>query len=414
MRPSILSLALLLAGTAGAQSAPRPLSLVQDGHLELSKAGGARDALVVPAANGRVVVAPKNSWDATISVFDSTGKSMPWKIQTGRNDNADIMVVTRVGWIAGSNTLWVSDRGYNQVALVDGAGKVTKSIEYASWVHPSWAERRKFPVFASMDPVAVYADQTMLIIPGRERSLISTPGYDRTVTHLLRTTWSGAIQRSIASVPLEEGRIDMRAKNGTGYIMTIPFAPRTVWSVSPDGMHIALAIPGVTRADSGTIRVVSLNDRGDTVFARRYPYPALRVDSAAVDRFLSNIRAVGAISAERLRDSASRQIPEFQSLLNTVMAGADGSIWVVARAPSDSSKEIHALVIDPHGQLVGTVVLPANSRIAAATLDHLWIYELGRMNTPTGVIRYSVRATGAPPARSAKPFASPNLSRPAR
>jgi hypothetical protein len=402
--------ALLAAGVASAQTPPRQLSLVQDGRIELSKAGGAREALVVPGSNGRVAVAPRNGWDGAISVFDSAGVAMPWKIQTGRNDNAEIMFVTRAGWIAGTNTLWVSDRGYSQVALIDGAGKVTKSIEYASWVHPSWAQRRQFPVFGSMEPIAVYADQTMLVLPGRERSLISTPGYDHSVTHLLRTTWSGAIQKTIATFPLEEGRIDLRGRNGTGHVMNIPFSAKQMWSVSPDGMHIAIVIPGVSAADSGTFRVVSLNDRGDTVFTKRYGYPAVRVDRAQVDRFLANIQAVGEISAERLRDSAAKQIPAFASLLNGVVAGSDGSTWVVYHAPNEASKEVRAMVIDARGELVGGTVLPENSRVAAAMLDHLWTFEIGRTNTPIGILRFAARATGVPPTRTAKPSASPSPS----
>jgi hypothetical protein len=196
--------------------------------------------------------------------------------------------------------------------------------------------------------------------------------------------------------------------------MNVPFIPRPLWSVSADGMHIAIATPGVTAADSGSIRVVSLNDRGDTVFARKYPYPALRVDKATVDRFLANVPSVGSTSAERMRDSASKQIPAFQSLLNSVIAAPDGSTWLVVRAPSDSSKEIRAMVIDPRGDLIGTVILPENERLGAATIDHIWTFEMGRLNTPTAVIRYAVRATGAPPTRSAKPSASPSPLRPER
>ena len=198
-------------------------------------------------------------------MFDSTSVAMPWKIQIGRNDNAEIMFVKAgQGGSPGRIRYGSSDRGYSQVALVDNNGKVTKSIEYASWVHPSWARRRAFPVFGSMDPLAVYADQTMLVMPGRERSLINTPGYDHTVQHLLRISWSGAIQRDIATLPLDNASTDFGMgrvivnnprRNGTGYTMNVPFVPRPLWSVSADGMHIAIAIPGVTAADSGSIRV---------------------------------------------------------------------------------------------------------------------------------------------------------------
>ena len=38
----------------------------------------------------------------------------------------------------------------------------------------------------------------MLLLPGRERALLDTPGYDRSAPHLLRTSSSGSIQRTVA------------------------------------------------------------------------------------------------------------------------------------------------------------------------------------------------------------------------
>ena len=84
---------------------------------------------------------------------------------------------------------------------------------------------------------------------------------------------------------------------------------------------------------------ISLNDRGDTVFANA----SIRIrrcvsTNSTFDRFLANVPSVSSTSAERMRDSASKQIPAFQSLLNSVIAAPDGSTWLVVRAPSDSSK----------------------------------------------------------------------------
>src|SRR6185436_10095132 len=226
--------------------------------------------------------------------------------------NADIGYPMAMGWLGATDTMWVADVAYDQVALVDARGKVVKSIEYPSWIHPSWSERRKYPVFGHMEPLAVYRDETMLVIPSRPRSLIDTPGFDRSMTHILRTTWSGAIQRTIAAFPEDKRAVRFHAK-GCEYTVNVPFAARSFWNASVDGMRIALLDPGTSAADSGTVRLTTVNDRGDTVFSRTYPQPAVRVQQASIDNLLNSLRSCGSIPVAALRDSVSKRVPQFKS-----------------------------------------------------------------------------------------------------
>jgi hypothetical protein len=400
------------ASVAGAQPGPRRLSLAPDLRLDAHKLGITRGGMfgVGPAAQ---VISGQGYGVNEIKGFDSAGAPLPWKIVTGRGEDVDISYPTRVGWVSSSGAMWFNDVGYRQVALVDRAGKVTRSIEFPSWVHPSWSERRKYPVFGYVDTYAVYADESMLVLPSRPRSLIDTPGFDRTATHLLRASWSGSIQRTVATFPANEGRITLAGK-GCNHTVSIPFAARTEWSASTDGMRISIVQPGVTGPDSGTFRLIALNDRGDTTFARRYPQPAVRMTPESVTEFLSHIGGCGSIPVDDIRAQALRQVPEFRSYVTGVATGRDHSAWVMMRAVSDTAVQRSALIIDARGELVGEVPLPINQTVIGVDRDHLWALELGKGRALEAIVRYKVvgKATAAPPVRSAPVSSSSRPSRP--
>ncbi len=414
----------VLAQTA---AAPRRLYLVPDNKVDVSRVGGGgpNGTIVAIGPDGRTVLAPANNWGGQLLVFDSAGAALPWALTAGRGDSADIGIASRVGWLNGTGTMWIGDPMYRQIALVDGQGKVLKSVENASWIHPTWSERHLYPIYGTMEPLAVYADQTMLVLPGRERSLISTPTFDKSVTHLFRTTLSGAIQRTVATVPTRDvSRIDLRSAGvpagpgGRGMSFrsfVVPFVPRTFWSVSSDGLRIAVAAYGVTPADSGTVRVTMLNDHGDTVYNRRYPYVAARVGKDRVEQYLSGVRGLDPNMAARLRDSVTNRVPLFQSFLTGLFVGHDHSAWVLLRPASDTAKEQRALVLDARGDVAGVVDLPADENPAAVSLDRLWTLRPGGRGRGAGaLVRYLVRTTAAPPSRTQPAAASSPPPRPPR
>lgn len=403
------------AGTAalaqGVLPTPRERALTQEVRVEARTIGVDRALIAAEGADGRLLIAPQLMGGQSIRAVDATGKLLPWAVGVGRGPDADILYPQRVGFIAGTNTAWIDDPGFSQVALVDAAGNVAKSIESSTWIHPHWKDRRAFPVFSRMETVAVYPDTTMLIVPERPRSLIDTPAYDRSQPRLLRVSWSGTIQRSVALLPKERGRIVLEGKDCDRAIL-LPFAPRPTWAVSPDGKRIVIATPGVSSSDSGTVRVVALDDRGDTVFTRRIAQPAIRVPKEAVDNLLNRTRACGSITVDQIRDSITRQTPAFRSYVTGVLVGRDYSTWIVMRALADTSHETHAVVLDATGNAVASVRLPGNQSFVATNLTHVWATENGPRRSIAALVRYKVDATAAPPARSARAVASSTRPRP--
>jgi hypothetical protein len=414
MRIPVLAILAALSGVAAlpdpalAQPAPRPLAMVPEARFEIGRLGQPRDAIVAVGQNGHVAIMSRYS-SGEIQAFDSTGKRLGWKVPLGRQDNAEILYPSHIGWLGDS--AYVIDDGFHQVALLDPAGKVFRSIEYPSWVHPHWAERRKYPVFASMQPIAMYPDHSMLIFPGRERSLLTVNGYDRSVAHLLHVSSNGAIDRGVATLPIDRGNLTYRS-GGCFHSVNVPLSAPLQWAVAANGARITFATPALSEADSGTFRLTTLTDRGDTVFSRRYAQPVQRTPKDAADRFLASLQSCGKITETEIRERAAKLIPAFRSFVTGVVAGHDGSTAVLMRTASDTSRQRIALVVDPRGDVVGSLVFTIDQAVADVTRDHVWMVEMGPSRTAASVVRYRISPTNAPPARSVPVSSSSRPSRP--
>jgi hypothetical protein len=251
----------------------------------------------------------------------------------------------------------------------------------------------------------------MLIVPGRERSLLKTPAYDRSGQHLLRATWNGAIQRTVAMLPESQTAVEFRNR-GCNHVAGIPFGSHADWAVSADGSRIVLVTAGVTPGDSGTLRVTALGERADTIFSRVIPQPAVRVPQEAIDNLLSNQRACGSLPTEAVRDSILRRVSAFRSYLRGVLVGRDGSTWVTLRAVSDTSQERTAIGLDERGEIIGAVTLPANQNFVAADRGHIWMVEGGRSRAPAALVRYRLDATPAQPPRTVRVASPSSTARP--
>jgi hypothetical protein len=410
----LLPITLICAGaaTAGAQSAPRQLALVPDRQIEIKVVNAnVRDLLLAIGPKGQIAVTARGGWGG-ISVFDSAGKAYPWGVQTGRGDSSEIGFPLRMSWVGQSDTMWVADASFDgQIVLIDGAGKVFKSLENPSWVHPSWAERRKYPVFGRMQLLAMNSDQTMLIVPSRPKSLLDTPGYDRARSQVLRTTWDGAIRSTLATLPADNRAIQFRG-SGCNYTLQVPFGRTAAWDASLDGSRLAM-ISMAGAADSGALRITMLNERSDTVFARDLPVPVERVPQESLDKFLSTLHTCGQLTTEQMRDSARSRFAKFTANVSGVMVGRDQSTWVLLRNPMTPT-ERRALILDPKGDVVGEVTLKHNENPLAVGRDYYWSFEQSKPRAPATLVRFRVdpNAKAAPPPRSAPASGSSKPSRP--
>ena len=193
-----------------AQARAPQLRAVVDQRVENALPQASRSAVLTISPSGEMIVAGAQL-SGGIRGFDSTGRALPWSIPFGNGIDAEIRWVWRMGWTG--HTLWAADPGFGQLALIDRSGKVTKSLEYPSWVRPSWADRRKFPVFGGVEPLALYADGSWLVHPSKERSVVATPDYDNAFGYLMRIKENGSMERVVARGPRNDTRGDTRIRS---------------------------------------------------------------------------------------------------------------------------------------------------------------------------------------------------------
>jgi hypothetical protein len=341
--------------------------------------------------SGEMIVAGAQLSGA-IRGFDSTGRALSWSIPIGGRDS-EIRWVWRMGWTG--NTLWAADPGFSQLALIDRAGKISKSLEYPSWVRPSWADRRKFPVFGGVEPLALYADGSWLVRPSRERSVVSTPEYDKNFGYLMRIKENGSVERVVARVPRNDTRVDFRFRSSSQ--ATVPsYAPLSMWDVSADGARVVTVTTSLRGADSATYRVTVLSALGDTVYSRRIPFVPVPMSKQSIDSVRARFsRSVGGRSAEDVGESMVKQLPWAYPPVEGVVAGRDQTTWIELR----STTAEHAwLILDATGTPAGMLGLPKEFVLRAAEHDRAWGFDRDG-DRVTSLVRYRIVAGPAPTKR---------------
>ncbi|MDB4914558.1 MAG: hypothetical protein JWM95_2202 [Gemmatimonadetes bacterium] len=386
-------LALLPASVPAQKPVPRlylaPELTIAARQLNTAGNGGANSkGMIYVGPDGRILYTM--SYYGDVRFFDSLGKTMPVKV-TLADREGEIGWIEHAGWLG--SMFWISDPRFKQVVLLDGGGKIVKTMSYPTWVYPHWADRRKYPLFASMTVFGVYADSSLLVRPERPRTLLDTPGFDKTASHLVRIDKDGAVKRLIATFDDDDGNLWLRGAGRSEHVMQAPVVSRSFWKVSGDGKRIVFVKPGTTAADSGTFRVTSLNENGDTVFSRRYPMPVVRVNKKSVDSALATVKAFGDNTAEDIRAKLAQKIPEFRSFVAGLVAGRDQSTWVMLRSMNDTSKTQSALILDERGEPLATVDVSEFVQPLVVDRTHLW----GTDRLKLSVVRMRLQATAPPP-----------------
>ncbi|MES2176684.1 MAG: hypothetical protein V4550_02370 [Gemmatimonadota bacterium] len=391
MRFLILLLAVSLSASAQ-QTVPKRY-LAEDLRIEstiLNKKWLWPVGSILLGPDGRTIVGKKNS--NTLKAYDSAGKPLAWELKAEYNDRSEIGWIERIGWVG--DKLWVSDGWFKQVVILDRDAKIINNIPDPTWVHPKWADRRKYPLFGSMQTIAVYPDSTKLVIPLSPRTLFDTPGFNRKVSHLLRVDNGGAVRKDVAQFDDDDrGRLTLRNGRATPHTMIVPYHAQRFWSVTPDGKRITFVEPAVSATDSGNVRVVALNENGDTIYARRYPMPVVRITQMARDSAIKSRNGYGEQTAEQVHAELAKRTPFFKTFLTNALIGNDYSTWIFLRPVSDSAQTQEALVLDERGEPIARLEIPANFTPLTVNRSHLWGVD---KKTP-GLVRFKVQDKAPPP-----------------
>ena len=368
-RPTLVLLCAAVAISARPpQRAPfRALKLAEDWTIDSRTQQIGSTMWISIAPDGRVIAAPGFN-QGYITAFDSLGTKELWRVPIGRNRDLEILYVNRVGWTG--NQLWISDRGYDQIALIDDKGKVTKSLALPAFARPLLSDRKKYPVLTSMDPIARYSDGSMLVRPVDKANVFETPEFDSTSTSLIRVSSGGIIQGTTASYPPEQSV--SFSVSGTTERRPIPMQARTIWNVSPDGMRLVFITTSLSGPDSATFRVVSLSDRGDTVFAKKFPFAPMPISKTQKDSALARVQGVRGVAIQQVRFALAPKMPKHFAPVVSALVGRDYTTWIAMRAPAGDTTNTPWLILDPKGDAVGVTQAPRRTVMLAVDRSHAW------------------------------------------
>ena len=370
------------AKTPGIPGLPGPrLKLVEARAIAGKKESLEGDIAVDLGPRGLTVI---RSGGRMMKAYDSTGRRL-WTMD--RNRDGEIGDVTAIGWRG--DEMWVSDRRFSQIALVD-KGVVATSLELPSWVRPSWSNRKNFPVFGTLDVYAFFSDGSMTGVPRRAHSIVGTVGYDSTMQYVLHVSESGIVDRAIAKFPSSDFAARAEWSRAVGdradripspWLLVEDFWPRL--RISPDGQRTVVVTVDTSHGVTDSIGVAAVNTTGTPVFARaiglpRMSYSESQIDSIAAVRFRG---ATGEYRAQRVRS-----LPRMVAAVRDVTLGHDYSVWVTLRETDGGAKPI--VGIDAAGNIIGTIYLPRTLQLKAADRGVLWIVDYG--STFRDVVRYTI------------------------
>ncbi len=160
----------------------------------------------------------------------------------------------------------------------------------------------------------------------------------------------GSLLRILAAAPGEPPSL----RRSDGSVVALPLVPRPEVDVAPDGSAIAWAFGPVEGPRAGDVQV-----------------RVVEVDG--VERFATSIEVpIREVRPSDMEGWGDVPFPRNRPLIDGLVFGGDGSIWVGHAA---HERERVFTVLDSAGEVFGKVVLAESEKLAAASLDEIWVIE---------------------------------------
>lgn len=374
---------LVTSGATTAQSDVPRLQLVEDLRL---------DANVEDfSAFSRVIVGPKGQMavplaqDMEIRLYDAAGRRVATAGRRGSGPG-EFQHFGAVVWIG--DTLFVDDQRERRVTYIGPAGEVLRTRALPQPRVPRTDGRAisdsSFLFFIAQ---AGSADGAVFGIAALSSGRLAGPtgAYQRV---LLSLSTDGAARVIATPPPYNDARWMITIG---GLENRVPFALEPQIVFSADGSRFAFMTTDQSVRD-GTYAVTVFDARGDTVFARRYPFRGVPIPRSAVDSAIEAMAPKSGAPREegsdpsRFQAVARQRIPATYAPVERIVLGLDHTTWLTLRATPQGRE---ALVLNAVGTVVASVLLPPQSRVQQATSSHLWVTEADADGL-TSVVRYRI------------------------
>jgi hypothetical protein len=206
---------------------------------------------------------------------------------------------------------------------------------------------------------------------------------------LIQVRSDGAPSRIIATSPSK--RSAACGDRGDGELATraAPFCAQPLGAIAEDGSRIAFAIQENATQASSSYHVIALDGRGDTVFARAYPYSTIPVSRHTADSVRANVSPVALkqspVPSRGAAGNTVVHIPTTYPPLRRIIVGSDRTIWLEMWT---AAAVHHWVELDPMGNPDAVVDLPLEVRVEAAAESRIWCIQRDPVRRSTDIIRY--------------------------
>lgn len=365
----------------GAASGPDlPVSSVEK---ELHIDGDAMDLVPVgwmgAASNGTIAVLQRQ--DRTVRFFDSQGNDLGLVGGQGEGPG-EFQRPVRAGWVG--DTLWVSDTQLDRVTLLSPEPAFIRVHPPLQGARPKPEDKDRFPAYLMAFPYAIYPGGEMLISTLSEVEEVDDRPFDG--PPLFRASQDGLIEAFVFEVPQDtESGVFVRYEGGSAS-GAVPFYPRPRWSAAPDGSRIGSLTTDLSGPEAGTFRVSVYDEWGEPVFSRAYPFTGISIPEGVVDSVLE-------ARAERTRNTELKRVyqtdmkhrvPPVYPPVEAIVLGVDGRTRIGLYGGEEGEPW---LVLDPQGEPLGQVTLPAGVRLWVADGDYIWGTERNDFDVES-IVRY--------------------------
>lgn len=414
-RAAYVLAALFLAAPVAAQQSSPTLRLVQELRIDGAAADFSGVGSVAIGRNGEIIfVEPQ---DFRLRFYDATGKETSRFGRRGQGPGEfgvssrrePVQADVRVGVMG--DTVWTFDRTLRRFTLISMAGKLIRTVpqpnklpSFSGNERPEPGTKRKL---LSFDSRAIFPDGSAIgwVLYGHIDIVKTSKGADVPMQRTSDRGYAiasvrGDVTRVIATTPLMKNFINVERMNGLqSWGTSIPFVEGVYETMAPDGTRIAYGVTTFTPDHTGSLRITVIGLRGDTLVARNYPFAGVPISARVADSAIAvQMRSYRPAPDSKMRPNAPPDvadeiesklragIPPAASPYRSLLLGIDYSLWL--SGPSAPTGRQY-FILDEHGTPLGTVTLPKNSYIAAASRTTVWTVEDDANDLPS-LVRYRI------------------------
>jgi 6-bladed beta-propeller protein len=377
-------ISLTLAATPSAGQGPPRWRLTHDTRVPLegrSSYDFTNIVAVVPTSDGSVLIADVGNKE--IAHFGATGEYLNKIGRTGKGPG-EFDLLGSAGLLG--DTVWVIDRGQPRTSLYSRSGRLLATIrtEGEASRPPGW--------HVQLD--ALLPDGSALGSATRRLADGELP------TAILRMSRVGRTIDTLAWVPTKNSRfilvrpdrsfLALRASSKTSFgIQPFTDAPLITFAPSRSLVFIVHRAVSTTSANA-RFAVVAIASNGDTLWNRSFGYVPRPLARRAVDSLVSALEQSLTRTRSRMSAPEIRRllfIPDHHAPVTSAFAGADGSLWL---RREEDKPTVDYWVVGNNGRVIGTLSVPANVKLMAATGSKAWGVEYGEYDVPQ-VTRFAIQ-----------------------